>query len=642
MRSLDWLQLGLFVAALALITKPMGLYLVQVLDAKGRTWLDPLLKPLEKITCRLMGVSADREQNWLQYTVAMLLFSAVSCVFTYAILRLQDKLPFQALLNPQNFPALPPDLAFNTAVSFTTNTNWQSYTGEATMSYLSQMVALVIHNFGSAATGIALAAAFVRGLARHSVTTLGNFWVDMIRATYYLLLPICVVFAVVLVSQGIIQNFHPYTKARLLEPYTIQVQQTDAKGQGVTTNLPVMVQAPKRDDKGQAVLSNGIAVMMDVPQLDAQGQPVITNVPVMVDQKVDEQVIVQGPVASQIAIKMLGTNGGGYVNANAAHPFENPTPLSNFLQMLSIFAIGSGLTYYLGRMTKNQAHGWSIWAAMMILFLGGTLLCWWAESAGNPIHQQLGIAAADGNLEGKEVRFGIFNSALFATVTTDASCGAVNSMHDSFTPLGGFVPLFNIQLGEIIIGGVGAGLYGMLVFVVLAVFIAGLMVGRTPEYLGKKIQSFEVKMAMLSLLILCLTILGFAAWASVSKWGLDGLNNTGPHGLSEILYAYSSCVGNNGSAFAGLSANTPWYNTTLGIAMLFGRFLMIVPIMALAGSLGAKKISPANAGTFPVSGGTFVILLLGTVLLVGALNFLPCLALGPIVEHFLMLQGKLF
>ena len=642
MRSLDWLQLGLFVAALALITKPMGLYLVQVLDAKGRTWLDPLLKPLEKITCRLMGVSADREQNWLQYTVAMLLFSAVSCVFTYAILRLQDKLPFQALLNPQNFPALPPDLAFNTAVSFTTNTNWQSYTGEATMSYLSQMVALVIHNFGSAATGIALAAALVRGLARHSVTTLGNFWVDMIRATYYLLLPICVVFAVVLVSQGIIQNFHPYTKARLLEPYTIQVQQTDAKGQGVTTNLPVMVQAPKRDDKGQAVLSNGIAVMMDVPQLDAQGQPVITNVPVMVDQKVDEQVIVQGPVASQIAIKMLGTNGGGYVNANAAHPFENPTPLSNFLQMLSIFAIGSGLTYYLGRMTKNQAHGWSIWAAMMILFLGGTLLCWWAESAGNPIHQQLGIAAADGNLEGKEVRFGIFNSALFATVTTDASCGAVNSMHDSFTPLGGFVPLFNIQLGEIIIGGVGAGLYGMLVFVVLAVFIAGLMVGRTPEYLGKKIQSFEVKMAMLSLLILCLTILGFAAWASVSKWGLDGLNNTGPHGLSEILYAYSSCVGNNGSAFAGLSANTPWYNTTLGIAMLFGRFLMIVPIMALAGSLGAKKISPANAGTFPVSGGTFVILLLGTVLLVGALNFLPCLALGPIVEHFLMLQGKLF
>ena len=638
MRSIDWLQLGLFVAALALITKPMGLYLVQVLDAKGRTWFDPILKPLEKITYQLMGVNAGREQDWKQYTIAMLLFSAVSCLFTYAILRLQNHLP----LNPQGFGALSPDLAFNTAVSFTTNTNWQSYTGEATMSYFSQMVALVIHNFGSAATGIALAAALVRGIARHSAATLGNFWVDLIRTTYYLLLPICIVFAVFLVSQGIIQNFNPYTKAKLVESYTIQVQKTDDKGQPVTTNMVVMVQAPKLDEKGQPLLTNGVSVMMDVPQLDAKGQPVTTNVPVMVDQKVDEQVIVQGPVASQIAIKILGTNGGGYANANAAHPFENPTPLSNFLQMLSIFAIGSGLTYYLGRMTKNQAHGWSIWTAMMILFFGGALLCWWSEASGNPIHQQLGLAAADGNMEGKEVRFGIFNSALFATVTTDASCGAVNAMHDSFTPLGGFVPLFNIQLGEIIIGGVGAGLYGMLVFVVLAVFIAGLMVGRTPEYLGKKIQSFEVKMAMLSLLILCLTILGLAAWAAVSQWGLAGLNNNGPHGLSEILYAYSSCVGNNGSAFAGLNANTPWYNTTLGIAMLFGRFLMIVPIMALAGALAQKKISPASAGTFPVSGGTFVILLLGTVLLVGALNFLPCLTLGPIVEHFLMLQGKLF
>jgi len=599
MRSIDWLQLSLFVAALALITKPMGLYLGQVLDAKGRTWFDPILRPLEKITYRLMGVNAEHEQDWKQYTVAMLLFSAVSCIFTYAILRLQNHLP----LNPQGFGTLSPDLAFNTAVSFTTNTNWQSYTGEATMSYLSQMVALVIHNFGSAATGIALAAALVRGIARHSVATLGNFWVDLIRTTHYLLLPICLVFAVVLVSQGVIQNFSPYAKAKLLEPMKISVAKTDANGK---------------------------------PVLDAKGNPV------MEEQTVTDQTIVQGPMASQIAIKMLGTNGGGYANANAAHPFENPTPLSNFLQMLSIFAIGSGLTYYLGRMTKNQAHGWSIWTAMMILFLGGALLCWWAESSGNPIHQQLGIAAADGNMEGKEVRFGIFNSALFATVTTDASCGAVNAMHDSFTPLGGFVPLFNIQLGEIIIGGVGAGLYGMLVFVVLAVFIAGLMVGRTPEYLGKKIQSFEVKMAMLSLLILCLTILGFAAWAAVSQWGLAGLNNNGPHGLSEILYAYSSCVGNNGSAFAGLNANTPWYNTTLGIAMLFGRFLMIVPIMALAGSLARKKISPAGGGTFPVSGGTFVILLLGTVLLVGALNFLPCLALGPVVEHFLMLQGKLF
>jgi K+-transporting ATPase ATPase A chain len=510
------------------------------------------------------------------------------------------------------------------------------------MSYLSQMVALVIHNFCSAATGIAIAAALVRGIARHSTQLLGNFWVDLVRITYYLLVPICLVFAVVLVSQGMIQNFKPYTQAKLVESYTIQVQKTDDKSQPVTTNVAVTVQAPKLDEKGQPLMTNGVAVMMDVPQLDAKGQPVMTNVAVMVDQKVETQSIAQGPMASQVAIKMLGTNGGGNTNANAAHPFENPTPLSNFLQMLSIFAIGSGLTYYLGRMTKNQAHGWSIWGAMMALFLAGVLLCWWAEAKGNPIHQQLGIATADGNMEGKEVRFGIFNSALFATITTDASCGAVNSMHDSFTALGGFVPLFNIQLGEIIIGGVGAGLYGMLVFVVLAVFIAGLMVGRTPEYLGKKIQSFEVKMAMLALLILAIDILGFSAWAVVSQWGLAGLNNNGPHGLSEILYAYSSCTGNNGSAFAGLSANTQWYNTTLGIAMLIGRFLMIIPIMAMAGALAQKKLVPASAGTFPVSGGTFIILLLGTVLLVGALNFLPALTLGPVVEHFLMLQGKLF
>ncbi len=599
MQSTGWLQLALYVAALAAITKPMGLYLMQVLDAQGRTWFDPVLRPLERLTHRLMGVRADQEHNWRQYTWAMLLFSLVSCMFTYAILRLQNHLP----LNPQGLGALAPHLAFNTAVSFTTNTNWQSYTGESTMSYLSQMVALVIHNFASAATGIALAAALVRGIARHSTKLLGNFWVDFVRITYYLLLPICLVFAVFLVSQGIIQNFKPYTKAKLVEPMKISVAKVDAKGS---------------------------------PVLDKDGKQV------MEEQTVTEQTIVQGPVASQIAIKMLGTNGGGYVNANASHPFENPTPLSNFIQMLSIFAIGSGLTYYLGRMTKNQAHGWSVWGAMMTLFLAGVLLCWWSEAKGNPIHQQLGIAAADGNLEGKEVRFGIFSSALFATITTDASCGAVNAMHHSFTALGGFVPLFNIQLGEIIIGGVGAGLYGMLVFVVLAVFIAGLMVGRTPEYLGKKIQSFEVKMAMLALLILAIDILGFSAWAAVSQWGLAGLNNQGPHGLSEILYAYSSCTGNNGSAFAGLNANTPWYNTTLGIAMLIGRFLMIVPIMAMAGSLAQKKLVPASTGTFPVSGGTFVVLLLGTVLLVGALNFLPVLTLGPVVEHFLMLQGKLF
>jgi len=638
MRTMDWLQLGVFVAALALITKPMGLYLVRVLDPKGRTWLDPVFKPLEQLTYRLMGVKSGQEQDWKEYAFAMLLFSLVGCLFTYGILRLQQFLP----LNPQGFGPVSPDLAFNTAVSFTTNTNWQSYGGESTMSYLSQMVALVIHNFTSAATGTAIAAALVRGIARHSAQTLGSFWVDLVRTVYYLLLPICVVFAVVLVSQGMIQNFKPSTKAKLTEPFTTQVAKTDEKGQPVTTNVAVMVQAPKLDPKGQPVMTNGVAVMVDVPQLDEKGKPAMTNMPVMVDQKVEEQVIAQGPVASQVAIKMLGTNGGGFMNANAAHPFENPTPLSNFLQMLSIFAIGSGLTYYLGRMVKNQAHGWSVWAAMMTLFLAGVFLCWHSEAAGNPIHQQLGVAAAGGNMEGKEVRFGIFNSALFATVTTDASCGAVNSMHDSFTALGGFVPLFNIQLGEIIIGGVGAGLYGMLVFVVLAVFIAGLMVGRTPEYLGKKIQSYEVKMAMLALLVLAVSILGFAAWASVSKWGLAGLNNNGPHGLSEIIYAYSSATGNNGSAFAGLNANTPWYNTTIALAMLIGRFSMIVPIMALAGSLGRKKISPPSAGTFPVAGGTFFVLLVGTVLLIGALNFLPCLTLGPIVEHFLTGQGKLF
>ncbi len=638
MQTSGWLQLALFVVALVAITKPMGLYLMQVLDANGRTWFDPVLRPLERLTYKLMGVRANEEHDWRQYTWAMLLFSLVSCVFTYAILRLQHLLP----LNPQGFGALTPHLAFNTAVSFTTNTNWQSYSGESTMSYLSQMVALAIHNFTSAATGIAIAAALVRGIARHSTKLLGNFWVDLVRVTYYLLLPICMVFAVVLVSQGMIQNFKPYTKAKLTESYTTQVPKLDAKGQPVTTNVVVTVQSPKLDAQGKPVLTNGVAVMIETPQLDAKGVPVMTNVPVMVDQKVEEQVIPQGPMASQVAIKMFGTNGGGYTNGNASFPFENPTPLSNFLQMLSIFSIGSGLTYYLGLMTKNRAHGWTVWAAMLAMFLAGVLVCWWAEARGNPIHQQLGVTLADGNMEGKEVRFGIFNSALFATITTDASCGAVNSMHDSFTALGGFVPLFNIQVGEVIFGGVGAGLYGMLVFVVLAVFIAGLMVGRTPEYLGKKIQSYEVKMAMLALLVLAIDILAFSAWGVVSEWGKAGLNNAGPHGLSEILYAFTSGTGNNGSAFAGLNANTPWLNTTLGISMLIGRFLMIVPIMAMAGSLAQKKLVPAGAGTFPVSGGTFVVLLIGTVLLIGALNFLPALTLGPVVEHFLTAQGKLF
>jgi K+-transporting ATPase ATPase A chain len=599
MRTIDWLQLTAFLLALVLITKPMGLYLMQVLDPNGRTWFDRLLKPVERFTYKVAGVQAGREQDWKQYVTSILVFSLVSCVFTYGILRLQDLFP----LNPQRFGPMSPDLAFNTAVSFTTNTNWQSYAGEATLSYFAQMVALAIQNFASAAVGIAMAAALVRGIAGSSTRTLGNFWVDLVRTTYYLLLPLCVVFALFLVSQGMIQNFEPYTRVRLLEPLKVRVE--------------------KKNNQGEA---------MHGPD----------GKPIMEEQLVTDQIIPQGPMASQVAIKILGTNGGGYTNANAAHPFENPTPLSNFIQILCIFSIGSGLTYYLGRMVRNQAHGWSVWSAMVLLFLVGVLVCWYSEAAGNSIHQKLGVAAEGGNMEGKEVRFGVFNSALFATVTTDASCGAVNSMHDSFTALGGLVTLFNIQLGEIIIGGVGAGLYGMLVFVVLAVFIAGLMVGRTPEYLGKKIQAFEVKMVMLALLVIVASILGFAAWATVSKWGLAGLNNAGPQGLSEILYAYSSANGNNGSAFAGLNANTPWYNTTLGLAMLVGRFLVIVPVMALAGSLGRKKASPAGAGTFPVSGPTFVILLLGTVVLVGALSFLPSLTLGPIVQHFLTVQGRLY
>jgi K+-transporting ATPase ATPase A chain len=570
-----WLQFALFLGALLLLTKPLGLYLVRVLDPHGRTFLDRLIGPIERLTYRVCGINPSREQNALGYTFALLAFSLVGLVFTYVILRYQHLLP----LNPQNLPGLSPHLAFNTAASFTTNTNWQSYAGESTMSQFSQMVALTIHNFTSAAAGIAIAAALVRGIARQTAQTIGNFWADLVRVTYYLLVPLSFIFALVLVSQGVIQNFSPYTVAHPLDAIATQT-------------------------------------------------------------------IAQGPVASQVAIKLLGTNGGGFFNANASHPFENPTPLSNFLQMLSIFAIPSALTYFLGRMVKNQRHGWAVWGAMAAMFIVGALVAWKAEASGNPIHQKLGVATADGNMEGKEVRFGIFNSALFATITTDASCGAVNSMHDSFTPLGGLVPLFNIQTGEVIFGGVGAGLYGMLIFVILAVFIAGLMVGRTPEYLGKKIQAYDVKLIMVILVALSATILGGVAWASVSAWGQAGLNNAGPHGFSEILYAYSSAVGNNGSAFAGLTANPadgdPHYNTTLGLAMLIGRFLMIVPILALAGNLAAKKIVPASAGTFKVEGLTFVILLIGTVVLVGALTFLPSLAMGPVVEHFLMNAGQLF
>jgi K+-transporting ATPase ATPase A chain len=611
MNTSGWIQLILFTLPLLLTAKPLGLYICQVLDPNGRTFLDPVIKPLERLTYKLTGIDPKEEHDWKRYATAMLLFSLVSMLFTYGLLRLQAMLPFQSLFNPQKLSGLTEHVSFNTAASFTTNTNWQSYSGESTMSYFSQMVALTIHNFVSAALGISIAAALVRGIARHTSETLGNFWVDLTRVAYYLLMPLCIFLAIVLISQGMIQNFKPYDTASLIDPFTTQVAKVDDKGAPVT---------------------------------DADGKPVMEN------QKVETQSIVQGPMASQVAIKMLGTNGGGYTNANAAQPFENPTQLSNFLQVFAIFAIPSALTYYLGRTVKHQGHGWAVWAAMFVLFFGGVMVAWHYEAAGNSNFAALGVDPADGNMEGKEVRFGIFNSALFATVTTDASCGAVNSMHDSFTPLGGLVPLLNIQLGEVVFGGVGAGLYGMLVYVIIAVFIAGLMVGRTPEYLGKKIEPYDIKMASFVILVLAFSILGFSAWASASKMGVpdvtgaltDGTNNNGPHGFSEILYAYSSATGNNGSAFAGLTANAPWYDTTIGLAMLFGRFAMIVPILALAGSLARKKLVAASAGTFPVSGTLFTSLVVGTVLLVGALTFVPALVLGPVVEHFLMHAGKLF
>jgi K+-transporting ATPase ATPase A chain len=592
------IQLVLFVAILLVLTKPVGLYLVRVLDAEGKTFLGPVLRPLERLFYRLFRINPGKEQDWKGYTISMLCFSLVGLLFTYAVLRLQHLLP----LNPQGFGPVNADLAFSTAASFTTNTNWQNYGGESTLSYFSQMVGLTFHNFSSAAVGITIAAALVRGIARGSAKTIGNFWVDLVRINLYLLIPICFVFALFLVSQGMIQNFKAYEKVNLVEPVIARTPMKDAAGEEM------------KDETRKAVTET---------------------------QELKTQTIPQGPVASQVAIKMLGTNGGGFFNANAAHPYENPTPLSNFFQILAIFLLPSGLTYYLGRMVKKQQHGWAVWSAMAILFLAALFVCWWAESAGNPRLHTIGVDPAGGNMEGKEIRFGVFNSALFATVTTAASCGAVNAMHDSFTPLGGLIPLFNIQLGEVVFGGVGAGLYGMLIFVVLAVFLTGLMVGRTPEYLGKKIDSYDVKVSVLALLVLIFSILGFSAWAIVSKWGIAGLNNTGPHGLSEILYAYSSATGNNGSAFAGITGNTPWYNTTLGLAMLLGRFLMIAPVMALAGNLSGKKQVPSSGGSFPVWGPIFTLVLVGTVLIVGALTFLPALALGPIVEHFLMMKSTL-
>ena len=590
MTANGWLQILLVLAVVLAVTKPLGIFMAR-LFGREKTFLDPVLRPIERLVYRLTGVDETHEMRWTEYAVAMLLFSGVSMALLYLLQRVQLWLP----LNPQKLANVPPALAFNTAASFTTNTNWQNYAGEAVMSYLTQMAGLAYHNFTSAASGIVMAMVIIRGISRRETEKLGNFWVDMTRCMLWLLLPICLVGSLVLVGQGVVQNLKPYTTVELSEPQTVQAAGTDGK---ITT------------------------------------------------QVVREQVIAQGPVASQEIIKELGTNGGGFFNANSAHPFENPTPFSNFFELVLIFAISSSLTYTLGRMTGSQRHGWAIWSAMAVLFLMGVTTAYWAEARGNPllasVDQSSTVSQPGGNMEGKEVRFGIANSALFATMTTDTSCGAVNAMHDSFTPLGGMVPLINIMLGEVVFGGVGSGLYGVVVFVILAVFIAGLMVGRTPEYLGKKIESYDVQMAMLSILIMTFAILGFSAFAVVRPFGTSSISNPGPHGLSQILYMYTSSVGNNGSAFAGLNGNTAWYNSSGAAAMLLGRFFMVIPVLAIAGNLAKKKISPESAGTFPVTGALFSALLVSTVLIVSALTFFPALSLGPILEHLLMLSGKVF
>ncbi|MFZ0582977.1 MAG: potassium-transporting ATPase subunit KdpA [Candidatus Acidiferrales bacterium] len=591
MTANGWLQILLFLLVIFAVAKPMGVFMTRVFS-REKTFLDPLLRPLERLLYKLTGVDEKREMRWTEYAIAMLLFSGVSMALLYAMERVQQLLPW----NPEKLAAVPTDLAFNTAASFTTNTNWQAYVPEVTMSYFTQMAGLAYHNFMSAAVGIALAIAVIRGIARREQDTIGNFWVDLTRTVLWVLLPACLLVSMVFVSQGVIQNLRPYTMTELVEPQTVLVTGSDGK---------------------------------------------------TATQVVKEQKIPQGPVASQEAIKIFGTNGGGFFNANSAHPYENPTPLSNFLQLILIFAIPSGLTYTLGRMTGSQRHGWAVWGAMAALFLAGAIAAYTAEARGNPllhgVDQNTSTLQPGGNMEGKEVRFGIANSALYATVTTDASCGAVNAMHDSFTPLGGMIPLINIMLGEVVFGGVGSGLYGMIVFVILSVFIAGLMVGRTPEYLGKKIEAYDVKMAMLSVLIFPLVILVFTAISVVAKsFGTPSITNPGPHGLSQILYAYTSGTGNNGSAFAGFNANTRWYNTTIGLATLFGRFFAVIPILAISGSLARKKYVPESAGTFPVTTPLFTALLVSVVLIVSALTFFPALSLGPILEHLLMHAGKVF
>jgi K+-transporting ATPase ATPase A chain len=595
-----WLQIFVFLGLIFAVTKPLGVFMTHVF-AGERTFADPLLRPIERLLYRVTGVDQSHEMHWTEYATTMLTFSAVSMLVLYLIERIQGVLPF----NPQHFAAVMPEhLAFNTAASFTTNTNWQAYSGETTMSYFTQMVGLAYHNFASAATGIVLAIAFIRGIARRQMNTLGNFWVDFVRCCLWVLLPVCVLGSLLLVSQGVVQNLKPYDTVKLVEPQQVQRVGTD----------------------GKAVV-------------DASGKPVM--------DPVTTQTIAQGPVASQEIIKEWGTNGGGFFNANSAHPFENPTPLTNLIEMFCIFAIGAGLTYTLGRMTESPAHGWAVWSAMAILFLVGVTTVYWAEAKGNPLYpptvaQRATNLQPGGNMEGKETRFGIANSALFATVTTDASCGAINGWHDSFTPLGGMVPLVNIMLSEVIFGGVGSGMYGILIYIVLAVFIAGLMVGRTPEYLGKKIEAYDVKMAMLVSLVFPLIILTLTGLSVVKGFGTAGISNPGPHGLSQILYAFTSSAGNNGSAFGGLTINTLWYDAATGITTLVGRFFMIIPMLAVAGNLAQKKYVPPSLGTFPVTTPLFTLLLISVILILGALTFFPALSLGPILEHLLLQVGKTF
>ncbi len=591
MSANGWLQILVFLALTFAVTKPLGIFMARVFS-REKTFMDPVLRPIERLLYRVTGVDEDHEMRWTEYAIAMLLFSVVSMIVLYLIQRFQGFLPF----NPQKLGAVnPPHLAFNTAASFTTNTNWQAYAGESTMSYFTQMAGLAYHNFVSAAVGISLAIAFIRGIARRQKETIGNFWVDLVRSALWVLLPFCVVGALLLVSQGVVQNL-----------------QTLRQGHAGRTS---------------ASTDNGFGWQN-------------------CDHTVTEQTIAQGPVASQEIIKQWGTNGGGFFNANSAHPFENPTPLSNLIELFSIFAVSAGLTYTLGRMTGSQRHGWAVWAAMAVLFLAGVSVAYWAEGHGNPLlagtDQRVSSTQSGGNMEGKEVRFGIANTALWATATTDASCGAINGWHDSFTPLGGMVPLVNIMLSEVIFGGVGAGMYGMLIYIVLAVFIAGLMVGRTPEYLGKKIEAYDVKMAMLVVLVFPLVILAFTAISSANGFGTSSIANPGPHGLTEMLYAFTSGAGNNGSAFGGLTVNTLWYDVTIGLTMLAGRFLMIIPMLAIAGNLAGKKYVPPSLGTFPVTTPLFTTLLIGVILIVGALTFFPALSLGPILEHLLLGTGKTF